>query len=490
MFRIQRGSDTPLASQIVQELADRIHSGMLNEGDALPSVRDLSKALGVSLVTVVEGYRGLEQLGLIERIQGKGTFVKARRMTKPVPVDGPDMDWQLGVVDYLPRTSVFRQHHSTNAQVPYQMSIASLDPKLLTKVWSNDLEAAATLHAKHVFEYGPIEGLYELRQAVATYLKKHDLATSPEELFITNGAQQAIEIAARTFLGPNDIVAVESPTYPGALDVFRSRGATILPIPMDEEGIRVDWLIKHSDRQPPKMIYTMPTHHNPTGITMSRKRRIDLMAFAQACGTIIIEDDVFADCGFETSPNALKTLDRNGHVIYIRGFSKTFTPGCRVAAVVASGMIRNRMIAAKSVSDLGSPTLTQSAVARLITSSSNKRRIDMLKGHLKEKRDLTLNVLARHAPKGVSWTTPSGGFNVWMTLPAHMNTDDILIEAIQQGISFLPGSACHLDGSMRHQLRISYSYLENEQLVKGLTDLCALLRQSMEATASGRTPII
>lgn len=491
MFHVYRNTRVSLTEQIVREISDRIETGILAPDSLLPSVRALSKKLEVSLVTVVDAYRILEQHKLIRRQQGKGTFVQSSVPSTFASLSHvQDFDWQLSVADYLPRAAVFRQHSGSATNVPYRMSIAALSPSLAQRVWTNDTSDVLQRAALTISEYGPVEGLASLRMAIGAYLHRDHLIVSPEDLFVTSGAQQAIEIIAQTFLGPGDTVAVEAPTYPGALDVFRARGVTIIPVPMDDEGMRVDVLMRQADQSPPKLIYTMPTYQNPTGLVMSRKRRLELLDFAESYGTIITEDDSFSDCLFEEVPPTIKSMDRMGHVAYIRGFSKTFSPGCRIAAVVAAGSIRNRLIAAKSMSDLGSPIVTQVLMEHYLTSSNLTSRIETITSALKRKRDIALSALSSMAPDGVRWERPVGGFNIWITLPHHVNTDELLVRAIGHGVSYLPGSACYSDGVLHHQLRLSYSYLSDTELQEGISRLCETLREALNATPQSHTPMI
>jgi DNA-binding transcriptional MocR family regulator len=495
MFHIQRDSSVPLSEQICREFADRIRTGILANGSRLPSVRELADMLDVSLVTVVQAYRLLEQRGLAKRIHGKGTFVH----TTSQPGQGGNnatgtqaYDWQLAVVDYLPRAAVLGIHgRTTSADVPYKLSTASLDPALSSLLFPRDIGQVVQRAMPSLAEYGPVDGLEALRRDVVSYLREFGLTAHPDKILIVNGVQQAIDLAARAFLGPGDVVVVEAPTYPGAIDVFRSRGATIVSIPMDAEGIRLDLLTRQCDQNPPKLVYTMPTFHNPTGIVMSTRRRRQLLELAESCQFLILEDDSFSDCSFMgPPPPPIRSLDKHGHVIYVKGFSKVFAPGCRVAAVSSSGSIHTRLIAAKTVSDLGSPVITQMLVHACLTHPKRRQRVLDIAKAVQRKRDIALEVLSEQAPPGISWTSPQGGYNLWVTLPPHVNTDALLIEALHAGVSFLPGSACYVNENVRHQLRISYAWLDDDALREGVSRLCGVLRSALESTGDHHLPVL
>lgn len=498
MFQINRNSSSPLTEQIFREFSDRISTGLLSVGSRLPSVRELSRSLKVSLVTVVEAYRILEDAGLVERVHGKGTFVlgdegRRKAFEFPSPVAGAQWDWQLSIVDYLPRASVlgFRMAPGGGEPIRYKMSFASLHSSLAGSNLPADVQHIVEAQALRFSEYGPVEGLEELRLLIASYLGGMNVRATADDVLITSGVQQAIDVVARTFVGPGDVVVVEAPTYSGAIDVFRSRGATILSVPVDESGLRVDLLTRLCDTTVPKLVYTMPTFQNPTGVVMSPKRRQELLHLAQEYNFLILEDDSFSDCSFIGPPPApIRAKDNSGHVIYIKGFSKVLSPGCRIAALLASGSIRNRLVAAKSVTDLGSPVITQILLQLYMQSNTRDGRFAAITEAVQRKRDIALDTLKRYSPKAVHVTVPRGGFNLWITLPPHVNTDALLVDALQRGLTFLPGSRCYANESIHNQLRISVAGLEDAQVREGVKLLCELFQEALSNRMDGHLPVI
>ena len=364
---LNRSTNISLSRQIYQSIADRIASGLIEKGTRLPSVRSLSKTLKVSLVTVVKAYSLLEKDNLIVTIQGKGTYVQSEDMInkKNPDNDSTSLDWQLSITDHLPRAQFWRQNINLTTKSQVQMSSAHVHSSLLPEHHiSKHLSSFILKNPSVIFEYGPVQGDLELRTSIANYLKIKGVSLSKEEIIITNGSQQAINLVARTFIGAGDIVIMEAPTYTAAIDVFRWQGATILSVPVDKDGMRIDLLLKICDSYSPKLIYTIPTYHNPTGTVMSmEKRRKELIDIARNFNCLIVEDDPWSEITFErNSLPSIKSMDTSGHVIYIKGFSKFLSPGCRIGTLAASGSILNRLIAAKANSDLGSPLLTQKAL--------------------------------------------------------------------------------------------------------------------------------
>jgi DNA-binding transcriptional MocR family regulator len=480
-IEIQRNADTSITNQIYHSLLDHIRSDLLDEESQLPSVRELSKQLGVSLVTVVKAYQKLEQEGFITSVQGKGTFIRKTKIEETVRKEGSaSYDWQLSVQDYLPRSQFARFH-----QVPEKIHLSSnmIDPGLLpNRYLEQEIHKMLSEDPKILSQYGEIQGDKALRHAMVEYLKKSEVPTTPDNILVTSGSQQGIDLVARTFVGPGDVVVLEAPTYPGAIDVFRGRGATILTVPVDNDGMRVDLLHNLCDKYKPKIIYTVPTFHNPTGAVMTTKRRRQILEIASSTQCIIIEDDPCSEIYFDRKPPAsMKSMDQDGHVIYLKGLSKILAPGCRIGILAASGSIFKRLLAAKANTDLGSPLLTQKAILPFITSKRMMDHLKKLRTALKIRRDLVLQILSQHSPEEVSWFVPKGGLNVWLTLPSWLNTDHLLLEAKKEQITFLPGSACYPTEQENHHLRISFSYMNEQQLEQGVTTICNILQLAIDS---------
>lgn len=411
-IELNRYSRISLVQQIYENLSDRIRSGILNEEECLPSIREMSKNLEVSFLTVVKAYDLLEQNNLVKRVQGKGTFVKSHSIKcEKSRNTGSSYKWQLSIQDYLPRTHFDTHYNSSDHSL--QFSLAAIAPSLLpNRYLENEIHIMLEKNPLILSEYGPIQGDLDLRIAMKRTLKKQKINVSEKD------TQQGIDLVARTFIGPGDVVIAEAPTYPAALDIFRSRGASILPVPIDKNGIRTDILIKLCETKNPKLIYTIPNFHNPTGIVLSDDRREQLLTIAQEFKIIIIEDDPWSEIYYnEKPPNPIKSLDTKGNVIYLKGLSKTLIPGCRIGLLTADGTIFNRLVSSKMNADLGSPLLTQKALYPLFQSKRMEDHIKKLRTALKIRRDLVIKLLKKHMPEGVEWIEPKGGLNIWISIP-------------------------------------------------------------------------
>ncbi|TCP54431.1 GntR family transcriptional regulator [Tumebacillus sp. BK434] len=514
-IELQRQTGLSYVQQIKSAIAERIRSGLLEEGSTLPSVRQLAKQLSVSLMTVVQAYDELEKSGLIERIQGKGTYVKTHLTTlfEHPSDDSPlghekqnanssrqrqahaNYQWQFAVTDYLPRAQVWNFEPHGPFPGGINLSTAIIDPDLLPHAELNkELEKALRESPHLLTRYGPIEGDLELRTEMARYHKERGMNVTAEDVLITSGVQQGIDLVARCFVGKGDVVIVEAPTYPSALDVFRGRGATIIPVPVDSEGMRLDILTALCDVHPPKIIYTIPTYHNPTGTVMSLRRRQQLLEIAESYHSLIIEDNPWGDLSFEASPPppSLMQLETDGHVIHLSGFSKTIGPGCRIACLLAKGTVLKRLIGAKSTVDLGSPLLTQRAVLAYLRSKHAKTFPKQLSQALLTKLQAVLTALEQYAPPGVRWTVPLGGVNIWITLPERLRAEDLLAASRAQGISFLLGSACYPGEPEFNHLRISFANAKKEELHRAVRTLCETISSLLQQPRDrwGQEPIL
>lgn len=472
-IELNRKANIPLAKQIYQEIADRILSGYFPSGTKLPSIRKLAKELKVSPVTVTEAFQLLSKDQLITTIQGKGAFVN--QLSAPVHAQ-KEKTQLIDFPDYLHRSQSL--HYSEHpAPIPFSLSI--VDPQLLPSSFlAHNVQKVVATDPEILVQYGEIQGDYTLRKAFAQYLEREHISVDPSDILVTNGSHQGIDLVARCFLGPSDVVITEEATYSGAIDIFRSRGAMVIPIPMDEQGLSIKHLIQTLDHYSPKLIYTMPTYQNPTGRVMSRKRRKELLALAEEMNFLILEDDPWSEIYFdEPPPPHIKSFDQKGHVIYLKGLSKMLAPGCRVGFLTAEKSILRRLLATKTNADMGNPLLNQRIILPIFQKDWIDRLLQQLRKDLRLRRNLMLQLLQQHAAAMFKWIIPKGGFNIWVTLPEEINTIDLLFHVKQQGVDFFPGSACYPVDFQTNHLRLSFSSCNEAQIQQGIPLLCQAIHQ-------------
>jgi DNA-binding transcriptional MocR family regulator len=475
-LELNRRSHVPLFKQIYQGIVDKIDSCLLEEGQKLPSIRDLAKELRVSPETVVRAYKLLEEKQYIKQIQGKGSYVRTSDKTAR---KRHTADWQLTVPDYLPR-SRFLRHREEGDHSRYPFSVCTIYPRLFPNAtFSQLIRKEIERNPKMLTEYGSAQGDPELRECVCRYLASFGIRARPDQILIVNGSQQGLELAAKTWLGPGDFVVTEAPTYPAVIDVFRSRGVSVLQVPVEADGIRIDLLEELIDKYHPKMIYTVPTFQNPTGTTMSLAKRKLLLEIAREHNILILEDDPWSETYFaDPPPPSLKSMDLTGHVIYLKG-SKVLAPGCRIGMVAAEGLVIRRLLAAKGLSDLGTPLLTQRAFLALLNWEKFRDHMKKLRLALSLRKEKVEAIFRKHLNDQISWSSPEGGLNIWMTLPEPVDTDALLVRALQKGVSFLPGSAFYPNEPETRHLRICFTSTDEQTMEEGLEKLCGVLNDTV-----------
>lgn len=480
-IEIDRNSIITITQQLFEFFSDRILSGLFKDGQQLPSIRALSKELNISPMTIVKTYNELEKNGLAVTIQGKGTYVNQRNNIEKLNSfpEHNDFQWQMGIPDYLSRSQFQSNSNLTYGNNMYNLSIASINYKLLpTADILKDSLSLTERNIKYLAQYPPVQGDYEFRKVLSNYLKSKEILTAPENILITSGSQQGISLISSTFVGPGDIVVMETPTYPGAIDLFKSRGAVILTVPVDDEGMRTDILMSLCDKHSPKIIYTMPNFHNPTGCSMSLRRKAELLDIAKFNNSIIVEDDPWSEISYKKEKvKSIKSMDTDGHVVYIKGLSKILGPAYRLAAIVAEGSILSRLINAKANHDLGTSMLNQKTLLDFIQSNKMNSYLENLNKKLLIRRDKVINLLKNNAPSGVKWTIPEGGINLWITLPKSLNVEKLLYHSVTtKNISFLPGTICYPNEVEFNHLRICFTYLDEEHIENIIVELCNLMK--------------
>ncbi|GGJ57999.1 DNA-binding transcriptional MocR family regulator [Anoxybacillus voinovskiensis] len=467
---LKRYSHVPVHEQICQYFIDRISSNMLKEGEQLPSVRQLAKELGVALVTVQKAYQLLQQKGYVESFQGKGIFVKQRTAIAHPPLD---TKWQMLVHDYVPRAQSLAISQPLR-NIRYNLATACLHGELFHMDWIRETTVHVIQQQPQLLsQYSSANGDMEFRKAVSQYIRT--MSVPPEHILATSGAQQGIELVAKTFVGPNDVVLMEAPTYPGSIDVFKARGAQIIPIPVEQDGIDIKTLLRVCDQYRPTLLYTNPTFQNPTGTTLSMKKRKQLVDIAESYHFLILEDDPWSELYFDAPPPPpIKSFDKSGHVIYLKGFSKFLSPACRMGALIAEGRLLEKLIAAKSISDLGSPLLPQKIIAALLQSIQFEPSLQRLRHQLKQRAKQCHDLLHKQLPT-LTFRQAAGGSTLWLTLPRQVDTTLLLEQAHLHQLSFLPGNACFPTHVPTEHIRISFAGVPLDELPNAIEQLCRAL---------------
>lgn len=490
---LDRGSGRSLYLQIADFIDQQISAGNLPPGIMLPPIRTLAEQLAVSKTTITMAYAELEAAGRVAGHVGQGTMVTAaapvlKAVTPPLAL--PQRAPGAAVINDLLRIGERPGliNFTTSSPAPDQLPVDAF-ARCLRTVLQEDGAAA--------FLYGPAGGYEPLRQSVARHITERGIVATPDEVLITAGAQQALDLSVRGLVAPGEWVVVESPCYMGALEVLEVHGARVAPAPMDEGGLIVEQLEPLFRRLRPRMLYTTPTFQNPTGASLSLERRRRLVELAARWNVIVVEDTVCSELELTgPAPPALRAL--GGPVVHCGSFSKGLLPGIRIGYLVAAPEVIQRLTLLKQASDLNSPGLLQRALARFLDAGHLAPHLRRVLGVYRERRSAALAALERHFPAAARWTRPAGGLHIWVTMPPPVDVSALYVAAIGAGVGFTPGVLFFPAGGASHHLRLSYGAEPPERIEAGIARLASLLRSpgmtvrtqnNKEATTLGAGPL-
>jgi 2-aminoadipate transaminase len=355
-------------------------------------------------------------------------------------------------------------------------------------------EAADRVLAEHgsiALQYAATEGYLPLRELLVRHMARYGITVTVDNVLITSGAQQALDLIGKLFINSGDRILTEEPTYLGALQAFTAYQAQYLPVPIDEEGLRIDRL-EDALRAGPKLLYVLPNFQNPGGVTLSFERRRRLIELANHYGVPIVEDDPYGQLRYEGEhlPPLVK-LDAeyhgNGHghpfhgnILYLGTLSKTLAPGLRIGWVVAPAEVMNRLVQMKQGADLHTGTFTQMVAYETARGGFLDQHVKTIRRVYRERRDAMLAALERHAPPGVRWTHPQGGLFLWLTLPAGLDSKALLAGALREKVAFVPGASFHPCGGGERTMRLNFSYCTPEVIEEGIRRLSGVIAQGMK----------
>jgi 2-aminoadipate transaminase len=346
-------------------------------------------------------------------------------------------------------------------------------------------------HGQKALQYGATEGYGPLREMLVRHMGRYGIRVRVENVLVTTGSQQALDLVSRLFINPGDRVVTEEPTYLGALQAFSACQATYLPIRLDHDGLKVD-LLEEALRAGPKLLYVLPNFQNPTGVTLSLERRRRLIELAAHYGVPIVEDDPYGQLRYQgTHLPPLVVLDAEYHgcahgesslrggVLYLGTLSKTLAPGLRIGWVVAPQEVIQRLVTLKQGTDLHTSSLTQVVAYETAKGGFLDRHVRDIRNVYRARRDAMLGALEAHFPTGVQWTRPQGGLFLWVTLPAGLDSATLLQEALAAKVAFVPGAAFFPQGGGETTLRLNFSFCPPSAIVEGVRRLGQAVRRRL-----------
>lgn len=334
-------------------------------------------------------------------------------------------------------------------------------------------------------QYGSGQGDVTLREQILEVIGEVGVSAHPDDIVVTTGSQMALDLVTRIFCDPGDVVLVEAPSYVGALGVFRAYECDVVHVAMDDEGLVPSALAEaitatRAAGKKVKLIYTIPSFHNPAGVTQGPARRAEILAIAQSAGIAILEDDPYGLLGFEGEPpRAIRADDADG-VIYLGSFSKTIASGLRVGWAVAPHGVREKLVLANESAVLCPSNYAQLTVSEYLATQPWREQIKTFQEVYRERRDALLESLQALMPEGTSWTIPAGGFYSWLTLPHGLDATAMLPRAVANLVAYVPGTGFYVDGQGRQNLRLSYCYPEPDRIREGVRRLAAVIETELE----------
>ncbi|MCM6761334.1 PLP-dependent aminotransferase family protein [Rathayibacter sp. ZW T2_19] len=333
-------------------------------------------------------------------------------------------------------------------------------------------------------QYGSGQGVPKLREQILDVVALEGISASADDVVVTTGSQHALELFSKIFLDPGDVVLSEGPSYVTAMVIFRSYQAEIEHVAMDEHGLIPAALREHiarvrSSGKRIKFLYTIPTFHNPAGVTLSWERRVEILEICKSAGILVLEDNPYGLLYFDGAPpKAMRSLEEDG-VVYLGTFSKTLAPGFRVGWALAPHAIRERLILANEAAVLSPSSFSQLVISKYLDTADWRGQIDIFRGVYRERKEAMLRGLETHLPS-LSWTDPSGGFYVWVTLPDGLDAKAMLPRAVKELVAYTPGTAFYGNGDGRRNIRLSFCYPTPERITEGIRRLAKVIDGELE----------
>jgi len=484
---IDHSADTPIYKQLADGIRSLVDEGVIQSGEKLPATRELAGQLGLNRTTVSAAYAVLEQSGLLEGQVGRGSFIA--KFAQLERVEGTDWESLLPPLEGVGAVAPSIQISFASSR-PAQDAFPLEQFRRLTKEVVDSAEAAQILQLGFPHGYPPLRR-YLLEQASTA-----GIARPSDDLIITNGCQQALDLLARLFFGENrggaNSVVLEDPVYHGLVRVFARAGANIVGVPVDAHGLDPAMVQEALQQYRPRMLVVTPSFQNPTGATLSLERRKRIVELAQRYSTVLVENDIYSELRYQGVPQpTLKDLDESGNTILLRSYSKVSFPGLRVGWAIAPAPVIARLAEAKQLSDLHSDQLSQAVLLHFAESGELAHHLERTRMGGAERLHSVLEGCARFLPAGARFSRPAGGMSLWVDLPAPLQAEALLRRAAERGVDFLPGRYFSARRPHARSLRLSFGGLTPAEITRGLQILgeAARAELALSATAAPLEPV-
>jgi len=485
-LKIDRGAKKPLYEQIIEEIKNLIDQGDLEVGKSIPPTRTLAKTLGINRSTVARAYEELQAHGYLSSRQGSYHTVQMRRKEVEYAAGRTSViSWEKasaaaanGIHKIFLRYSPEQPKRQPSSEDVINISELDLDPRLYPMTEFRRC-VCQVLHdfGANSLQYGEHAGYFPLRQQIAKRLRLHGISVSGEEILITNGAQQALDMVIRMLAADGKRIAIESPTYASILPLLRFNGIQTLEIPMNADGMDLKVLEKALATERVNFVYTIPNFQNPTGITTSHLHREKLLSLCLRYNVPIVEDGFEEDMKyFGKVPLPIKSIDENNIVIYLGTFSKALFPGLRIGWVTADKECISRLTAIKRFSDLGSSTLVQMVLDEFLKRGYYDMQLRRMHRAFRKRMQVALQTMDANFPQTVQWTRPAGGYTIWVRLPEQWDDEQLCSHLLRFGVIVSPGSYYFPDRKSSEYFRVSIAKRNEGEIKEGVSRLGRALR--------------
>jgi len=499
-LHLQPESHVPLYIQLRDQVRSLVHAGDLRPGDRIPASRELATMLGVHRTTVANAYAELESEGLIQGHVGRGTYIKANgnglKLTPPAPpvLNGSEgLRWELLFADERGEEALSRLTASAPENALSFVMARPAEEYFPVEELQTCVNAVLRREATDVLNLGPSDGYGPLKDALIEHLRLDGISAKDENLLITDGCQQSLDIISKAFVRPGDSVILENPTYPGAMAIFHGARARCLGVPMQTRpepgttlGLDLEALEATLAANRVKLIVLTPDFQNPTGTSMPLASRRKVLELAGRHQVPVVEDHIYARLhAREERLPSLKHLDRANIVIHIDSFAKVAFPGLRVGWIVAPATAIERLRIVKQTTDLHTDQLAQATLAEFLRRGLFTKHLAKMRKVYASRLSALDEALRKHMPEGTRWTRPDGGMCLWLELPPGFDASELLIHAKERGVLFAPGRYFYVQNPLPNTLRLGYAGLDEKQIARGVATLADLLRVEMRKRQRG-----
>ncbi|CAN2254144.1 PLP-dependent aminotransferase family protein [Bacillus vallismortis] len=466
----------PKYRQIVHFIKEKIGAGEWPIGSKIPTQRTLAKDFQVNRSTVITALEELMADGLIEGRMGQGTVVINNTWTLLAKNSAPNWDQYVASGIQQPSQKIVQEINRSESNTNLiQLSKGELSTEIFPLRTMQEMMGKVSQNME-AFGYEEPKGYFPLREAISNYLKTFGINASPSSILIVSGALQALQLISMGLLQRGSTVYLDQPSYLYSLHVFQSAGMKLTGLPMDNEGLLPGTLHLTRRERERAILYTNPCFHNPTGILMSQNRREEILAASENIQLPIIEDDIYRELWIdEIPPYPIKTIDKNGHVLYIGSLSKTLSPGLRIGWIVGPEPVIDRLSDIKMQTDYGSSSLSQRVAAEWFASGQYQQHLENVRQQLKARRELALSALATHLKDVATWNVPKGGFFIWIKILPSISMKLLYSKALSKGILLNLGRIYGQEKG--NEVRLSYAYASLQDLQKGICELGLMIKE-------------